>query len=134
MVIKLNINNLHHQYSCAKGFVQCTTSIPFLTKINNITLCLLRDCTIGIGPEKIPYSKKQAKGTTLQRMTLDNLENVLFLMLQKYHDPFSCNSFQISTENTYVCYNHLPSSISCDALNIHTIITPETYNFQWMTD
>jgi hypothetical protein len=86
-------NAKYSQYNCAKDFVERTTSIPFLTKINNITLCLLRDCTIGVGPEKIPRSKKQAKGTTLQRMTLDNLENVLFLMLQKYHDPFSCNSF-----------------------------------------
>lgn len=106
VVTKINMNNYHphSQYICATVFVELT-SITILTKMNIITLCLLRDCTVGVGPEKIPYSKKQAKGTTSQRVILDNLENVLFVMLlQNYHDSFHPHSFHISTENTDVLF------------------------------
>jgi len=59
VVTMLNMNNyhLHSQYNCANVFVELT-SITVLTKMNIITLCLLRDCIVGVGPEKIPYSKK----------------------------------------------------------------------------
>jgi hypothetical protein len=97
-------NHPHSQYICANVFVELT-SITILIKMNIITLCLLRECTVGVGPEKIPYSKKKAKGTNSQRVTLDNLENVLFVMLlQNYHDSSHPHSFQISTENTDVLF------------------------------
>jgi hypothetical protein len=80
VIIKLNMNS---QYNCANVSVELT-SITVLTKMNIIKLCLFRDCAVGVGPEKIPHSKKQTKGTTFQRVTLDKLVTVLFLMLQKY--------------------------------------------------
>ena len=55
-------------------------------------------------------------------------------MLHNYHDTFHPHSFKISIENTDVCQNHLQSSISCDTLNINTIITLRcTISWGWLT-
>ena len=86
-----------------------------------------------MGLRKSLTPKSRPKGPFFKEWHLIIWRMYCFLWYKNHTTFFRC-SFQTSTENTDVCYSHLPGSVSCDKLNINTITTLRcTISWGWLT-
>jgi hypothetical protein len=108
VVIQLNMNDHpHNQYNCASVFVELT-STTVLTKLISLYCVCSETVLLEMGLRKSFTPKCR---TLFKEWHLINWW-LYCSLCYKNTTLFSCNHFQISTENSDVCYNHLPNSIS----------------------